>query len=141
MKILREMARSNQGRETFNYNEFKRKIEDEEFVRGQTRPLQMRLDVLESFFEPGTVVTKGHTKPQKSISDVWQFEKGSLTIVDLSCPFVGPDDACALFNICVSLFLKDRAHAGRMIALDEAHKVWSSAISFQYPEGLTGYSF
>ena len=128
MKILREMARTNQGRGTFNYNEFKRKIEAEEYVRGQTRPLQMRLDVLESFFEPGTVVTKGKKKPQKSISDIWQFEKGSLTIVDLSCPFVGPDDACALFNICVSLFLKDRAHAGRMIALDEAHKVLSTSI-------------
>ena len=122
------MAKANQGRTTFNYNEFKRKIEAEEFVRGQTRPLQMRLDVLESFFEPGTVVTKGKKKPQKSISDIWQFEKGSLTIVDLSCPFVGPDDACALFNICVSLFLKDRAHAGRMIALDEAHKVLSTSI-------------
>lgn len=128
MKILRDMARTNQGRETFNYNEFKRKIEDEEFVRGQARPLQMRLDVLESFFEPGTVISKGHKQPQKSISDIWQFEKGSLTIVDLSCPFVGPDDACALFNICVSLFLKDRTHAGRMIALDEEHKVCSISI-------------
>lgn len=128
MKILRDMARTNQGRDTFNYNEFKRKIENEEFVRGQTRPLQMRLDVLESFFEPGTVVAKGHKQPQKSINDIWQFEKGSLTIVDLSCPFVGPDDACALFNICVSLFLKNRSHAGRMIALDEAHKVCPTPI-------------
>lgn len=122
MKILRDMARSNQGRGHFDYNEFKMRIENEEFVKGQTRPLQMRLDVLESFFEPGTVMVKGKA-PQKAPYDIWQFDKGSLTIVDLSCPFVGPDDACALFNICVSLFLKDRKHTGRMIALDEAHKV------------------
>lgn len=126
MKILRNMARTNQGRASFDYNAFKQHIENEEFVKGQARPLQMRLDVLESFFEPGTVFTKGQKKPQRESGDIWQFSKGTLTIIDLSCPFVGPDDACALFNICISLFLKDRALAGRMIALDEAHKVCSS---------------
>lgn len=120
MKILRDMARSNQGRGNFDYNAFKLQIESEEFVRGQAHPLHMRLDVLESFFEPGTVATKGK-KPQKVAYDIWQFDKGSLTIVDLSCPFVGHDDACALFNICASLFLKDRKDAGRVTALDEAH--------------------
>jgi len=32
------------------------------------------------------------------------FEQGSLTIVDLSCPFVTENDACVLFSICL-LFL------------------------------------
>lgn len=57
-------------------------------------------------------------------SDIWSFEPGSLTIVDLSCPFVDENAACAMFNICLAIFLvegKDRG--GCIVALDEAHKV------------------
>jgi len=55
--------------------------------------------------------------------DIWDFKAGSLTIVDLSCPFVDDGAACVLFNICLALFLKDRSGVGRVVALDEAHKV------------------
>ena len=54
---------------------------------------------------------------------IWSFRPGSLTIVDLSCPFVDESAACAMFNICLALFLEDRKEAGRIVALDEAHKV------------------
>lgn len=124
VKILREMATRFQGQVGFDYNLFKRELEKEQFVGSQNLPLKMRLEVLESFFEPGTIrgrYTKVPSKP--AFEDMWTFTKGTLTIIDLSCPFVGPDDACVLFNICVSLFLKGRADAGRVIALDEAHKV------------------
>lgn len=57
MKILRDKAKSNQD-QVFNYNESKRQIEEETFVRGQIEPLRMHLDVLESFFEPETVIDK-----------------------------------------------------------------------------------
>ncbi|KAK1503865.1 uncharacterized protein CCOS01_16940 [Colletotrichum costaricense] len=30
--------------------------------------------------------------------------------------------ACLLFNICLSLFLEQKSHVGRVVALDEAHK-------------------
>ena len=84
----------------------------------------MRLEVLESFFEPGSVPgASSKQSSQYDVDDVWKFPPGSLTIVDLSCPFVGQEDACALFNIAVSLFLKNRQDTGRIIALDEAHKV------------------
>lgn len=53
----------------------------------------------------------------------WQFKPGTLTIVDLSCPFVDENAACALFSICLELFLEDRSSSGRILALDEAHKV------------------
>ncbi|KAF6236955.1 hypothetical protein HO173_004834 [Letharia columbiana] len=53
---------------------------------------------------------------------IWSFQPGSLTIVDLSCPFVDESAACAMFNICLALFLEDRQEAGRIVALDEAHK-------------------
>ncbi|KAI9926871.1 hypothetical protein MW887_003969 [Aspergillus wentii] len=124
IKILREMARTSQGQSHLDYNAFKRRLEKEDFLTRQNAPLNMRLEVLESFFEPGTVVGSGgkQKNPAKALSDdLWDFPKGSLTIVDLSCPFIGPDDTCTLFNICVSLFLKGRADAGQIIALDEAH--------------------
>lgn len=121
MKILRDMAIANQGRAGFNYAAFKRLLQTEQFIKGQLMPLNMRLEVLESFFEPGSV--SGTPPPKKGVTDIWDFSPGSLTIIDLSCPFVDPEDACALFNISVSLFLKKRHDAGRIIALDEAHKV------------------
>ncbi|KAJ5495750.1 hypothetical protein N7539_000866 [Penicillium diatomitis] len=122
MKILRQMALDNQGRDTFDYKRFRKNLDAESFLKGQNLPLQMRLDVLESFFEPGAVKPeKGPRRPSRT-DKMWNFEPGTLTIVDLSCPFVGPNDACALFNICTSLFLKDRHKTGRVLALDEAHK-------------------
>ena len=60
--------------------------------------------------------------PSKSQDNIWTFDQGSLTIVDLSCPFVNENDACALFSICLSLFLENRNKVGRVVALDEAHK-------------------
>lgn len=126
MKILRDMAIANQGSQSFDYNRFKAQLEEESLVNGQKLPLKMRLDVLESFFKPGSVQQPKNGKGKRaafSDHDAWKFPKGTLTIVDLSCSFVGPDDACALFNICISLFLKDRHDAGRIVAMDEAHKV------------------
>lgn len=63
-------------------------------------------------------------------SNIWSFEPGTLTIVDLSCPFVDEGAACAMFNICLALFLEERQAAGRIVALDEAHKVRPSITSF-----------
>lgn len=57
-KILREMATESQGK-PFNYNEFKNRIEQAEFLKGQSLPLKMRLEVLESFFEPRLARKKG----------------------------------------------------------------------------------
>ncbi|KAJ5959546.1 uncharacterized protein N7479_006696 [Penicillium vulpinum] len=127
MKILRDMAIANQGDSGFNYISFKLLLQRETFLKGQLMPLNMRLAVLESFFEPGSVPGASADKSKKhNIDDVWKFPPGTLTIIDLSCPFVGQEDACALFNISVSLFLKNRHDAGRIIALDEAHKFMNS---------------
>ncbi|MCJ1473496.1 hypothetical protein MMC13_002147 [Lambiella insularis] len=59
---------------------------------------------------------------EASKANTWSFAPGSLTIVDLSCPFVDENAACALFTICLELFLETRGNVGRVIALDEAHK-------------------
>ena len=111
--------------------------------------IQMRLGLLESFmYEPdlqvGTLSRaprfedsmkgKAAAKKWEEVEDskrraalgkvtTWSFEPGTLTIVDLSCPFVDESAACAMFNIVMALFLEERNQAGRIIALDEAHKV------------------
>ena len=58
-------------------------------------------------------------------ASAWQFPHGSLTIVDLSCPFVDAPLACTLFGIALDLFLASSGAGpprGRVVALDEAHK-------------------
>jgi hypothetical protein len=113
------MAQENKGAQGLNYHVFKARLKGEGFTDAQSGPLKLRLQLLESFLE-------GHFCPkdfQKTKTDVWQSRPGELTIVDLSCPFVDAPSACALFDMCLSLFLEHRSHVGRVIALDEAHKV------------------
>lgn len=58
------------------------------------------------------------------------MEPGTVTIVDLSDPFVDAGTACNLFDICLSVILKRHREAvnnniispGLIVALDEAHK-------------------
>lgn len=116
----------------------------QDWIRGQAAPLEMRLQLLESFLDidksrlPDLFQQNGKTsgyKPRKNASPyallsqqkagntAWEFEPGTLTIIDLSCPFVDENEACALFNICVGIFLEGRNNGGRIVALDEAHKV------------------
>lgn len=58
-----------------------------------------------------------------------QLQPGTMTIVDLSCPCVTPEGACALFNICLGIFMSQKEKIGRVVALDEAHKVGSCPLS------------
>ena len=150
-KILRQIAVETQGAPGLNYAAFKNRLVVEGFSDKQNGPLKLRLDLLESFTEiPGTPGAtyvpppktkfpdpKNGTKAEHQWeaeqeqerlaelrkSDIWSFEPGSLTIVDLSCPFVDVSSACALFNISLALFLENRGDVGRIVALDEAHKV------------------
>jgi hypothetical protein len=116
----------------------------------------MRLRLLESFLDcddsppPPPKAPKGkskgkHPKPGSNApavsvkgprppNDGWKFDRGSLTIIDLSCPFVDENDACALFNICLGIFLEGRDQGGRIVALDEAHKASQTRV----PAGIAG---
>ncbi|KAK8872624.1 hypothetical protein PGQ11_003138 [Apiospora arundinis] len=117
MNITRQMAMEGP---TFTYTEFRRRLEEVQWVKGQDGPLNMRLQMLDTFLAPSPLTKT--TKPAQADEDIWAFAPGSLTIVDLSDPFLSSDDACALFSICLSIFLEDRGTCGRVVALDEAHK-------------------
>ena len=124
-KILREMASTSSN--GFDYARFKRHLQGSKLSRGQQGPLQQRLGLLESF------LVLDDTTPS------WHFESGGATVIDLSCPFVDANMACVLFNIGMSLYLESELTTGKIIAVDEAHKVsqMRTVVSAHYTLGIS----
>ena len=148
------MAIERQGAPGLPYKAFKHRLSLEGFSMAQSGPLKLRLDLLDSFMDgaskgdpvipmnkPDFPPTKNGRKAERQWIEayeetlrqeavrqgkLWDFAPGSLTIVDLSCPFVDDSAACALFAICLELFLESRGDVGRVVALDEAHKACPS---------------
>ena len=117
----------NKNKTGLNYKDFREKIKLENFNDGQRKMLNTRLQLLESFMLlPWLDDDDARERAKIANPGIWSFKPGTLTIVDLSCPFVDESAACAMFNICLALFLENRKKAGRIVALDEAHKVRSS---------------
>ncbi|KAI1453332.1 hypothetical protein F4805DRAFT_377803 [Annulohypoxylon moriforme] len=140
-RILRDMRISQQQtRSGFKYNDFVRELQNENLMADQIRPLQQRLDTLESFMvpeqigpgaqiiNPSTKAQKHANKKAKSAGTNWTPQSGELIIVDLSCPCITPSMACSLFNICLAIFLEQKTTLGRVIALDEAHKYMGETV-------------
>ncbi|KAG9236754.1 hypothetical protein BJ875DRAFT_503157 [Amylocarpus encephaloides] len=136
--ILREMRLEQQEKmsrrvlseATFDYGSFKRRILGSHLTPAQVAPLEQRLETLESFMPPQQVISfgvRGNSSTQGLGCD-WTpkanfvGQPGHLTIVDLSCPCMSPQDACALFNICLGIFMEQGLKVGLVVALDEAHK-------------------
>ncbi|MCJ1308418.1 hypothetical protein MMC25_002071 [Agyrium rufum] len=152
IRILRDMAIESQGAPGFDYSAFRERVDREAFTSQQNAPLKLRLELLESFMDRSPKAKKGQQKPvfpdtgaarqartqwlvqkarERSIEEhcadrAWKFEPGTLTIVDLSCPFVDESSACLLFGICLEIFLESPDTASRVVALDEAHKFMTS---------------
>ena len=80
----------------------------------QKAMLNQRLALLDSFVLPDK-------NRQKSL-----FEEGQLTVVDLSDPFIDPASACSLFEIVTRLFVRSELNTGKVLVVDEAHKVCPS---------------
>lgn len=143
-RILREIGTASKGPGGLDYAAFRKNLAQEKLSDQQNSPLKLRLDLLESFmdaplerrpvFPDGKAGRKAacnwdeaalRTRQEQEVkmAKKWSFQPGSLTIVDLSDPLVDESAACALFNICLDLFLENRGDVGRIVALDEAHKV------------------
>ncbi|KAI5781295.1 hypothetical protein EDC01DRAFT_710193 [Geopyxis carbonaria] len=111
-KVLRDMAASSPSG-GLSYLDFLDRLDSLRLSSAQRGPLQQRLDLLESFLDLSSDAPPPH----------FQFPPGSLTIVDLSCPFVDESTACVLFNTLLGLYLEAPASAaGKLVAVDEAHK-------------------
>ena len=65
--------------------------------------------------------------PKKKQADTskGRFQSGQLTIIDLSDPFIDPASACGIFELVTRLFVRAQANTGKVILVDEAHKVSS----------------
>lgn len=121
INILKEMRiGKSEAVHGFDYALFLAKIRDQKFDAMQKGPMNLRLSLLDSFMDTGSFAAK---LPANKSKNLFEAKPGSLTIVDLSDPFVDPPSACVLFDICLALFLENRSAVGKLIALDEAHKV------------------
>jgi hypothetical protein len=94
-------------------------VSKQKFNVAQLTGLEQRLSLLNSFLEP----------PQnKKRSKLERFSAGHLTIIDLSDPFLDAASACGLFEIIVRLFIRAKVDTGKVLVVDEAHKVSVSVI-------------
>ncbi|KAK5943996.1 hypothetical protein PMZ80_003277 [Knufia obscura] len=124
LQLLRDMALHNQNRPGFDYKDFMNRLDQLTLTEGQIAPLQLRLNLLNSM-----LLDEEQEDPETFAvhSDTWKPQPGSLTIVDLSDQFVNEADACALFSICLKLFMGGWRSSPRIFALDEAHKFLTSS--------------
>jgi hypothetical protein len=134
-KILRDLG------ERFDYPTFRVRLAELELMPAQRVPLEMRLDLLESFL-PDRLARRlaqfqlGNLPKEKSIKSF--FKSGTLVVADLSDPFVDAASAAALFDILIGLYVEADVLEGKMIVMDEAHKyINNSAASNVLAESLT----
>jgi hypothetical protein len=76
----------------------------------QLSGLEQRMSLIKSFIDNTTAAGK-------------RFAAGRLTIVDLSDPFIDPASACGLFEIITRMFMRAEVGTGKVLVVDEAHKV------------------
>ena len=111
--ILRELG------EKFTYSAFLKKVElaKKDLTTVQIGYLDQRMLLLKAFVDTTTDQSKS------------RFKAGQLTIIDLSDPFVDAGSACALFDIASRFFVRAQVDTGKVLVVDEAHKVSSRAYS------------
>ena len=98
--------------EDFRLSKFQAELENKKrsFNPAQLTGLEQRLALLQTFLASGRL-----KKPR--------FSPGHLTIVDLTDPFIDATSACSLFEIVVRLFVRAKVDTGKVLLVDEAHKV------------------
>jgi hypothetical protein len=101
--------------ENYTYQAFMKTLEDskKDFNPAQLSGLKQRMSLLTSFLD----------KSQKRRQTATRFAAGQLTIVDLTDPFIDPSCACGLFEIVTRLFVRSDIGTGKVLVVDEAHKV------------------
>lgn len=88
----------------------------------QKAGLKQRLELLQTFTRPTTKPIQSN-RFRNFIEEEGRFDSGMVTIIDLSDPFVDPALAGAIFEICIRLFQRAKVDTGKVLVVDEAHKV------------------
>jgi hypothetical protein len=146
--ILRRLGRKN---EKFSVRNFFRDLYAANLNPGQLQMLNQRLTILKTFsaecapdilmqdnkgLQGQQLVNERKKQGLGMKGDCVTVEKGTLTIFDLSDPFVDASTACVCFDICLGIILKRHKEAvtankispGLIITLDEAHKFLDKGI-------------
>ncbi|KAK3621113.1 hypothetical protein LTR56_022977 [Elasticomyces elasticus] len=108
-----------QRRAGFNHGEFLQLLGQAGLSTEQQRPMRLRLDLLHSVMRWPPSKTDLKRKTARKLLDL---QPGTLTVVDLSDPFVDTATVCTLFDICLSVAKEKRPECGMVVAFDEAHK-------------------
>lgn len=128
--------------DSFDYELFRKRLDEEQFSPQQRIPLDMRLDLLDSFL----VEQVARKLPGSEIpSSAWGlgslkqlFGPGEVVITDLSDPFIDRAAACCIFDIILGLLCEVTKSAGKVVVLDEAHKVRKyTAIFIRYIHSMS----
>lgn len=119
--ILRELG------EDFTFTRFKENLETRKksFNPSQKSGLEQRMAILESFLHYPAAGKFGYYN--KATSGL-RFTSGQLTIVDLSDRLIDHYIASALFDIVVRNFERAEVGTGKVLLVDEAHKVPSTFV-------------
>ena len=95
------------------------------FNPAQLAGLEQRLSLLHSFLD--TTLNSKKTASKRPA----RFNAGVLTIIDLSDPFLDVASACGLFEIIIRLFVRADVGTGKVLVVDEAHKVTLLPLSLE----------
>ncbi|KAK0354541.1 hypothetical protein LTR91_006753 [Friedmanniomyces endolithicus] len=138
LRILRDTAVN--GKQ-LTLADLDRQLDAQNFTPSQRVMLEMRMGLLRSFCAssakqaladaqarvPGKANKDrlARTQPPIPEQDLFALQPGTLTIIDLTDPFVDASTACVLFDMCLGLITSGKhleGSGGLVIALDEAHK-------------------
>jgi hypothetical protein len=103
--------------ENYTYQAFMMALEDskKDFNPAQLSGLKQRMSLLTSFLDK--------SQKRRHVRSASRFAAGQLTIVDLTDSFIDPSCACGLFEIVTRLFVRSNVGTGKVLVVDEAHKV------------------
>jgi hypothetical protein len=110
----------------YTYSAFMTKLDlcKKDMNPSQKAGLKQRLDLLQTFTRSTDKQTSYNLFPNTTATKVEErFAAGMVTIIDLSDPFVDPALAGAIFEICIRLFQRADVDTGKVLVVDEAHKV------------------
>jgi hypothetical protein len=127
----------------YTYDAFLNKLEErkKDMNPAQKAGLKQRLELLQTFIRQTTgskPMRHSYTMTsQNAASDKEEtrFAPAMVTIIDLSDPFIDPPLAGAVFEICIRLFQRADVNTGKVLVVDEAHKVLLACCNISLPTG------
>jgi hypothetical protein len=116
--VLRELG------DNYSYAVFMALLEErkKDMNPAQKAGLKQRLELLQTFTRPTAKPIRSNGL-RNVIEEEYRFDSGMVTIIDLTDPFVDPALAGAIFEICIRLFQRAKVDTGKVLVVDEAHKV------------------